>query len=87
MKTILKFITVIIFCFASCLGCSKDSDITCGTVTDFTFRQISIITGGYVFKLTVKLPDGSIRHDWVEADRIDSDAYKVGDDYCGDLLD
>ncbi|WP_406682945.1 hypothetical protein N1F78_09635 [Seonamhaeicola sp. MEBiC1930] len=86
MKTILKFITVIVCCFVTCIGCSKDSDITCGTVTDFNFRFISMFNGSYVFKLTVKLPDGSIRHDWIEADRIDSDAYKVGDEYCGDLL-
>ncbi|TWO33270.1 hypothetical protein E1J38_005075 [Seonamhaeicola sediminis] len=81
MKTLLKFTIVIVFCFATCLGCSKDPDIDCGTITDITWSASFVNLSGY-HHITVKLPDGSLRYDTVEADSIISEIYKVGDEYC-----
>ncbi len=58
------------------MGCSKDSELPCGTITDITFSysQISTIIS---YHLTVELSDGSIRYDTVN-----HDSYEVGDEYC-----
>ncbi|WP_282134293.1 hypothetical protein [Seonamhaeicola maritimus] len=85
MKTRIKFVSIIFICLTICLGCSKDSDISCGIITDFSFSFISLINGNNVYRLTVELPDGSIAYDTVEADGFISDTYKVGNNYCGVL--
>ena len=61
-------------CFVLYLGCSKDSNIPCGKIT-----EISVLPNGLgaTFILTVEMSDGSIRF----ANVLDN-SFKVGDEYC-----
>ena len=73
MKT--KLIIGIIFCFITCLGCSKDSDdIPCGEITEISAWPNGL---GATFILTVEMSDGSIRF---ASHFVNS--FKVGDEYC-----
>ncbi|MCF7567656.1 hypothetical protein L3X37_04660 [Sabulilitoribacter arenilitoris] len=76
MKTIIKFVSIIIFCLTTCLRCSKDSPIPCGTITEIT----EVYYGwGLLLDLTVQMSDGSNRFDRVDPSDVN---LKVGDEYC-----
>lgn len=66
----------IIFYLITCFGCTKNSDIPCGIITDISISYSQLSTRIF-YHLTVELSDGSIRYD-----TIDSDSYEVGDEYC-----
>ena len=76
MKTTLIFKYGIIFFLIISLGCSKDSDIPCGKITEITWSY-SGLTFVTLYHLTVELSDGSKRYDTVKID-----SFEVGDEYC-----